>query len=68
MTAMAERDLSNLTEQRVFAVMRKPFDIDELVAKLELCLAVSPAAPLDGQGPVAGEAPLEKRGDSDHRD
>ena len=26
MTAMAERDLSNLTEQRVFAVMRKPFD------------------------------------------
>ena len=40
----------------------------ELVAKLGLCLAISPSAPLDGQGPVAGEPPLEKRGDSNHRD
>jgi len=41
-TAMAERDLANLTDERVFAVLRKPFDIDELVKKLSECLAAAP--------------------------
>lgn len=38
-TAMAERDLVNLTNERVFALLRKPFDIDELMKKLSECLA-----------------------------
>jgi len=41
-TAMAERDLANLTDERVFAVLRKPFDIDDLVKKLNECLAAAP--------------------------
>lgn len=40
-TAMAQRDLTNLTGERVFAVVRKPFDIDELIAKLGQCLAAA---------------------------
>ena len=38
-TAMAERDLSNLTDDRVYAVIRKPFDVNDLVGKLNQCLA-----------------------------
>lgn len=40
-TAMPERDLTHLTEERVFAVIRKPFDIQDLVAKLNQCLAAA---------------------------
>ena len=41
LTAMPERDLKNLTQDRVFAVIRKPFDIDELAAKIDDCLSPS---------------------------
>jgi len=41
LTAMAERDLKNLTTGRVFAVLRKPFDIDDLQAKIAESLAAS---------------------------
>jgi CheY-like chemotaxis protein len=41
-TAMAERDLIHLSEDRVFAVLRKPFDIDQLVQTLNKCLAAAP--------------------------
>jgi CheY-like chemotaxis protein len=34
LTAMAERDLANLTHERVHSVLRKPFDIGELQAKI----------------------------------
>lgn len=39
LTAMAEKDLANLTQERVFAVIRKPFDISLLVAKIAESLA-----------------------------
>ncbi len=41
-TAMGERGLANLTPERVFSVLRKPFDISELVVRLNQCLAASP--------------------------
>jgi CheY-like chemotaxis protein len=41
LTAMAENDLVNLTPERVFAVIRKPFDINVLVAKIAESLAAS---------------------------
>src|SRR2546423_2845116 len=39
LTALAEKDLANLTEARVFAVIRKPFDINVLVTKIAESLA-----------------------------
>jgi CheY-like chemotaxis protein len=42
-TAMAERDLANLTSERVFAVLRKPFDIDHLTARINESIAASAA-------------------------
>lgn len=44
LTAMAEKDLVNLTQERVFAVIRKPFDINLLVAKIAESLALTAAA------------------------
>jgi len=37
-TAMAEKELAHLTEDRVFAVIRKPFDIDELMDTVKRCI------------------------------
>src|SRR5229473_3251062 len=34
LTAMAEADLVHLTQERVFAVIRKPFDINTLAGKI----------------------------------
>jgi DNA-binding response OmpR family regulator len=39
LTAMAERDLKNLTPDRVFAVIRKPFDLSEMLATVTRCVA-----------------------------
>jgi CheY-like chemotaxis protein len=39
LTAMAERDLVNLTKDRVFAVLRKPFELDELMTRVSSCIA-----------------------------
>ena len=39
LTAVPEKDLKNLTAERVFAVIRKPFDLDELVATVTRCVA-----------------------------
>jgi CheY-like chemotaxis protein len=41
LTAMPEKDLAHLTSERVFAVLRKPFDINVLVAKIAESLAAS---------------------------
>ena len=41
LTALAEKDLANLTEARVFAVIRKPFDINLLVTKIAESLAAT---------------------------
>jgi CheY-like chemotaxis protein len=41
LTAMSEKDLVHLTQERVFAVMRKPFDINLLVAKIAESLAAA---------------------------
>ena len=41
LTALAEKDLKNLTEARVFAVIRKPFDINLLVTKIAESLAAT---------------------------
>ncbi|MDQ6803186.1 MAG: response regulator [Acidobacteriota bacterium] len=41
LTAMAEKDLVHLTQERVFAVIRKPFDISMLVAKIAESLAAA---------------------------
>ena len=41
LTAMAEKDLANLTQDRVFAVIRKPFDINILVTKIAESLAAA---------------------------
>jgi CheY-like chemotaxis protein len=41
LTAMAENDLAHLTQERVFAVIRKPFDINLLVAKIAESLAAA---------------------------
>ena len=41
LTAMAEKDLVHLTEERVFAVIRKPFDIKLLTAKIAESLAAT---------------------------
>ena len=43
LTAMGEKDLVNLTEERVFAVIRKPFDIRLLAAKIAESLAATAA-------------------------
>ena len=42
LTAMSEKDLVHLTEDRVFAVIRKPFDIHLLSAKIAEALAAVP--------------------------
>ena len=39
LTAMAEKDLTHLTHDRVFAVIRKPFDINLLSTKIAESLA-----------------------------
>jgi CheY-like chemotaxis protein len=39
LTAMATASLTNLTADRVFAVVRKPFDIDELRALVDRCVS-----------------------------
>lgn len=41
LTAMAEADLVHLTQERVFAVIRKPFDINTLATKLAEALAAA---------------------------
>jgi two-component system OmpR family response regulator len=41
LTAMAEADLVHLTQERVFAVIRKPFDVNALVAKIAESLAAA---------------------------
>ena len=41
LTAMSEADLVNLTQERVFAVIRKPFDVKDLVAKIAESLAAA---------------------------
>jgi CheY-like chemotaxis protein len=41
LTAMAEKDLVHLTQERVFAVIRKPFDINLLIAKIAESLAAA---------------------------
>lgn len=41
LTAMAEKDLVHLTQERVFAVIRKPFDINHLVSKIAESLAAA---------------------------
>lgn len=38
-TAMAEKDLKNLTADRVFAVIRKPFDLDDMLATVARCIS-----------------------------
>lgn len=38
LTAMPEKELANLTSERVFAVIRKPFDIDELMETVKRCI------------------------------
>jgi len=38
LTAMPEKELAHLTEDRVFAVIRKPFDIDELMDTVKRCI------------------------------
>ena len=38
LTAMAGAALTNLTPERVFAVVRKPFDVDELRALVARCV------------------------------
>jgi chemosensory pili system protein ChpA (sensor histidine kinase/response regulator) len=38
LTAMPEKELAHLTEDRVFAVIRKPFDIDELMETVKRCI------------------------------
>jgi len=38
LTAMPEKELVHLTEERVFAVIRKPFDIDELMDTVKRCI------------------------------
>src|SRR5207245_7828601 len=43
LTAMAEKDLHNLGDGRVFAILRKPFDINDLQAKI--AEALTAAAP-----------------------
>lgn len=42
-TAMSSSDLKNLTSDRVFAVIRKPFDIDELVRTVRDCVGAASA-------------------------
>ncbi|HEY6893187.1 MAG TPA: response regulator [Rhodanobacteraceae bacterium] len=39
LTAMAGQSLSHLTPDRVFAVVRKPFDIDELRETVRRCVS-----------------------------
>jgi CheY-like chemotaxis protein len=41
LTAMSEKDLVHLTQDRVFAVIRKPFDIHLLGAKIAESLAAA---------------------------
>ncbi len=41
LTAMAEKDLVNLTQDRVFAVVRKPFDLNRLLTKIAESLAAA---------------------------
>jgi len=41
-TAMAEKDLKNLADGRVFAILRKPFDINDLQARIAESLAAAP--------------------------
>jgi CheY-like chemotaxis protein len=43
LTAMAEPDLVNLTQERVYAVIRKPFDINLLAARVAESLAAAAA-------------------------
>lgn len=38
LTAMAERDLTHLTAERVYAVIRKPFDLNHLMATIAKCV------------------------------
>jgi DNA-binding NtrC family response regulator len=38
LTAMAQKDLTNLSDERVFAVIRKPFDVDELRNTVQRCV------------------------------
>ena len=38
LTALSDRDLKHLTPDRVFAVIRKPFDVDEMVATVRRCV------------------------------
>ena len=40
-TAMAEKDLHNLGDGRVFAILRKPFDINDLQAKIAEALTAA---------------------------
>jgi len=42
-TGMAEKDLKNLADGRVFAILRKPFDINDLQSKIaEVLTAPTP--------------------------
>ncbi len=43
LTAMAEKDLTHLTADRVYAVIRKPFDLPYLMATIAKCLEPDPA-------------------------
>jgi CheY-like chemotaxis protein len=39
LTAMAEKDLTHLTPDRVYAVIRKPFDLGQLMSTIATCVA-----------------------------
>lgn len=41
-TAAADRDLHRTDLQGIFAVLRKPFDLDELLATITACLSSQP--------------------------
>jgi CheY-like chemotaxis protein len=52
LTAMAEKDLTHLTPDRVYDVIRKPFDLNHLLTTIAECIAATRKA----EGPEGGKA------------
>lgn len=50
-TAAADRDISRLRRDAVFSVLRKPFDLAELVQTVDRCAQTNDASP---DGPLTG--------------